>query len=133
MSIVFADTSYFVALLNPHDVAHTRASALTTTRPTSLYTTAWVVTEFANFMSRPGDRLRFVRTLATLKADPRVVIIPPSPEMLEKGLDYFARRHDKAWSLTDCISFLVMAEHGITDAWTADHHFEQAGFTALLK
>lgn len=95
MSIVFADTSYFIALLNPHDVANARAVALT--------------------------------------ADASVVIVPPSPEMFEKGLDYFARRHDKAWSLTDCISFLVTAEHGITDAWTADHHFEQAGFTALLK
>ena len=114
-------------------MAHTRASALTATRPTSLYTTAWIVTELANFLSRPGDRPRFLRTLAALRADPRVVIVPPSPEMFEKGLDYFARRHDKAWSLTDCISFLVMTEHGITDALTADHHFEQAGFKALLK
>ncbi len=42
-------------------------------------------------------------------------------------------RPDKDWSLTDCISFVVMEEHGITDALTGDHHFEQAGFRALLK
>lgn len=42
-------------------------------------------------------------------------------------------RPDKDWSLTDCISFLVMKDFGLTDAFTADHHFEQAGFTAWLR
>ena len=42
-------------------------------------------------------------------------------------------RSDKSWSLTDCISFVVMGEHGITDALTGDRHFEQAGFRALLR
>jgi uncharacterized protein len=41
-------------------------------------------------------------------------------------------RRDKEWSLTDCISFVVMKERGLTEALTADHHFEQAGFKALL-
>ncbi len=44
-----------------------------------------------------------------------------------------ARRLDKDWSLTDCISFAVMQERSLTEALTSDHHFEQAGFTALLK
>lgn len=39
----------------------------------------------------------------------------------------------RIWSLTDCISFEVMGEFGLTEALTADHHFEQAGFRALLK
>jgi predicted nucleic acid-binding protein len=42
-------------------------------------------------------------------------------------------RPDKEWSLTDCISFVVMGERSLTEALTSDHHFEQAGFTALLK
>jgi hypothetical protein len=41
-------------------------------------------------------------------------------------------RRDKDWSLTDCISFVVMNAEGIGEALTADHHFEQAGFEALL-
>jgi len=50
------------------------------------------------------------------------------------GLDrMYQRRPDKNWSLTDCISFVVMQDHGITEALTGDHHFEQAGFVALLK
>jgi predicted nucleic acid-binding protein len=46
---------------------------------------------------------------------------------------FFSVRPDKEWSLTDCISFVVMNERGITDALTSDHHFEQAGFQILLK
>ena len=45
---------------------------------------------------------------------------------------YIVQRLDKDWSLTDCISFIVMRRRGLTDALTSDHHFEQAGFTILL-
>jgi predicted nucleic acid-binding protein len=46
--------------------------------------------------------------------------------------DLYRNRADKNWSLTDCISFVVMKRKGITEALTGDHHFEQAGFKALL-
>ena len=46
---------------------------------------------------------------------------------------YIAQRLDKDWSLTDCISFVVMRRRGLTDALTSDHHFEQAGFSILLR
>ncbi len=49
-----------------------------------------------------------------------------------RGLKFF-NSHPKNWSLTDCISFVVMQEHGIHEALTADHHFEQVGFQVLLK
>jgi predicted nucleic acid-binding protein len=51
---------------------------------------------------------------------------------LQRGFDLFSKRPDKEWSLTDCISFVVMQEHGVTDALTTDRHFAQAGFTMLL-
>ena len=59
--------------------------------------------------------------------------MPASHSLFQEGVQLYNARPDKDWSLTDCISFVVMQEHGLTDALTGDHHFEQAGFTALLK
>ena len=65
--------------------------------------------------------------------NPQVKLIPPDVALFDAGVQLFANRPDKEWSLTDCISFVVMQQEGITQALTADHHFEQAGFQALLK
>ena len=62
-----------------------------------------------------------------------VVLLPSSRELFDRGLQLFSDRPDKEWSLTDCISFVVMGERSLTEALTSDHHFEQAGFTVLLK
>jgi predicted nucleic acid-binding protein len=55
------------------------------------------------------------------------------PTRYQAGFDLFASRPDKNWSLTDCISFAVMSERGITEALTQDQHFVQAGFRAVFK
>jgi uncharacterized protein len=67
------------------------------------------------------------------RAEPNVTIIGCSDQLLEAGVDLFRERPDKDWSLTDCISFVVMQREGISEALTGDKHFEQAGFVALLK
>ena len=68
-----------------------------------------------------------------LRSAEDIEIVPASSELFSKGFAFFTSRPDKDWSFTDCISFVVMRERGITNALTADHHFEQAGFVALLK
>lgn len=70
---------------------------------------------------------------AALYHNPRVHVVPSSPELLQRGLALYASRHDKAWSLTDCLSFVVMQDQGLTEALTADEDFEQASFKALLR
>jgi predicted nucleic acid-binding protein len=71
--------------------------------------------------------------LQTLSADPETTVIPATRELFEAGCSLFARRTDKDWSLTDCISFVAMRQERLAEAFTADHHFEQAGFKALLQ
>ena len=56
-----------------------------------------------------------------------------SRELLDRALDLYHQHADKGWTLTDCVSFVIMRERNVTEALTGDKHFEQAGFTALLK
>lgn len=65
--------------------------------------------------------------------DPAVRIVPAGRSLMSRGWELYSQRLDKEWSLTDCISFVIMEDRGIKDALTGDHHFEQAGFRALLK
>ena len=67
------------------------------------------------------------------RADPLFEVVGYVPSVYQGGFDLFANRLDKAWSLTDCISFHVMSVRGLTEALTADHHFEQAGFRTIFK
>lgn len=133
MSVLFADTFYYIALLSPTDNAHASAVAFTSGFDGRMVTTAWVLTELADGMAAPGNRQVFTAFLAMLRSNPEVTIIPPDAALFEAGLVLYTNRPDKEWSLTDCISFVVMQREGISDALTGDHHFEQAGFRALLQ
>jgi uncharacterized protein len=133
MTTRFADAFYFLALLNPGDAAHSAALRLAREGRGTIVTTAWVLTEVADAMAAPANRplvLRLIEGFRTLKT---VEVVPSEPALFDRGLDLYSRRLDKAWSLTDCISFVVMTERGLTEALTGDHHFEQAGFRALLR
>jgi uncharacterized protein len=132
MTLAFADTFYFLAILNAKDAAHQRAVAFSTSHETALLTTAWVLTELADALADLRHRHAFRKVIDELRADPDTVIVPPSQSLFEQAVDRYNARSDKEWSLTDCISFLVMEKHGVVEALTGDHHFEQAGFRALL-
>jgi len=134
MSDVFADTFYFVALVNRKGLeVRRRAIEATVQRTGRLITTAWVLTELANTLSGLRNRNVFLETLTAIEGDPGAVIVLPDPQLFRQGIEFYRARPDKEWSLTDCISFIVMEREGIQDALTGDHHFEQAGFRALLK
>jgi predicted nucleic acid-binding protein len=133
MNTVFADTSYFLALLIPNDASHAKALEFATTSRAPLFTTDWIIVEVGNFLTQPPVRALFLHWLDVLRRDSRETIIEASPGLLSEGIDLFARRADKYWSLTDCISFVIMSLYRLNEAATADHHFEQAGFVALLK
>jgi uncharacterized protein len=133
MKPVFVDTTYYIGLLNARDEYHERAVAFTRAFGGSFVTTAWVLIEVANYLAGSDSRSEFASLVADLRSDARVHIIFPTEVMFDRGIELYSKRLDKQWSLTDCISFLVMEDEEITDALTADHHFEQAGFAVLLK
>jgi predicted nucleic acid-binding protein len=133
MSVVFADSFDFIALSNPSDGHHAAAFRAAESLTSQLLTTHYVLIEVADALSAPRFRADVAQFLRQLAVDPGTVIIGPDIPLYERGLDLYARRPDKAWSLTDCLSFVVMADHGLTEALTGDNHFEQAGFHALLR
>lgn len=133
MTDAFADTYFFLALLGGDAAEQRRAVEATRDRRGALVTTSWVLCEVANFLHRARDRAGFVRLWEDLRADAGVRVAGPDRQLFLDGVALYASRPDKDWSLTDCISFIVMRQEGLAEALTADHHFEQAGFVALLK
>ena len=88
--------------------------------------------EIGNALARPDWRALGVATLDDLRHDPGVDVVAVDSALFERGLALYAARADKSWGLTDCISFVVMAERGLTHALTTDRHFVQAGFQRIL-
>lgn len=88
--------------------------------------------EIGNALAKLHYRSAAVKLLAAMEEDPNVEIVPLYEELYNRGWQLYRERRDKEWSLTDCISFIVMQERGLTDALTTDKHFQQAGFIVLL-
>jgi uncharacterized protein len=133
MSRLFVDSFYFFAILNPSDAAHAKAVEFSKHHAASLVTTTVVLIEVADGLARTVNRRAFQQIISSLRAVASNEIVSLSDDLFEKGVKLYDARPDKHWSLTDCVSFVVMAERGLQDALTGDHHYEQAGFTALLK
>ena len=133
MSATFADSFYFLALFNPRDAAHERAVRASQDVPDTLVTTDWVLVELADALCDPVNRVRCIGLVNDLRRSSRVKVEPATRELLNAGWSLYQQRLDKDWSLTECTSFVVMEQRGIAEALTGDHHFEQAGFRALLK
>jgi predicted nucleic acid-binding protein len=132
MKEVFADTFYFIALLNPRDPHHGAAVEATDVLSPHVVTSNWVLAEVADALSAPNVRQRTARFIRGVLEDPDTTVIEDEVKWFEQGLDLFQQRLDKSWSLTDCISFQIMHARGIREALTGDQHFVQAGFVALL-
>jgi len=131
--MILIDTGYCLALLRPRDALYQRAQAWATAIREPLAVTEYVLLEAVNALSKPPSRAKVPALLARTRSDPNIEVISASCGLFEAGLQLHAQRPDKEWSLTDCISFVVMQRRGITRALAYDHHFEQAGFEALLR
>jgi predicted nucleic acid-binding protein len=133
---LFLDASYVIALAIPRDQHHVKAMEIRSrlqSKSTILITTLAVALEIGNALSAQKYRSAASGLLRALNNDKMIEVMPIGEDLYRNGLKLFTDRIDKAWSLTDCISFLVMQDRGLTDALTTDRHFEQAGFRALLR
>ena len=133
---IFLDAAFAIALAAPSDQLHNRAFVLSQRLErdrTVMVTTQAVLLEIGNALSKRRYRAAAVELLSSLATDPTIEVIPMSPELYAQAFELFRDRPDKEWGLIDCVSFVVMKERGITEALTADEHFEQAGFRALLS
>jgi predicted nucleic acid-binding protein len=133
MKAVFADTFYFLALVNPKDQAHRKALDFSAGFDGSIVTSTWILMEVGDALCRVPDRATFLKLLDNLANDSSTGVVPATQDVFEKAKILFAARPDKDWSMTDCTSFVIMQEGGMTDAITGDKHFVQAGFRVLLR
>ena len=131
MNAVFADTSFYLALLRSDDRAHLQAVAEARVAR-SIVTTEAILLELGNACARAADHADYLTLTAGLRASERMRIIAFDRSLMRRGEALFAARCDKNWSLTDCTSFVVMGDLHLTVALTADRHFTQAGFQAVL-
>ena len=136
MKTVFADTGYWIALLNENDTLHGKAEAVSKSLgPHLIVTTEMILTELAAFFSAEGLHLKqaVVNLIRSIRANPNIRIVPQTSRQFQDALALYEQSSDKEWSLTDCASFILMRELKITEALAHDQHFEQAGFVALLR
>jgi predicted nucleic acid-binding protein len=131
---IFLDSAFAIALAVETDAFHEKAVQIADDLDGSvLVTTRAILLEIGNALSKRSFRKAGARLLASLEMDESVVITPLSDELYEKALNLFVKRPDKEWGMTDCISFVVMQERGISEALTTDAHFQQAGFRVLMR
>ncbi|MBN3910397.1 MAG: type II toxin-antitoxin system VapC family toxin [Nostoc sp. NMS1] len=131
---LFLDTVFIQALLSKRDQYHRQAKAFLprVRAATDVWVTEAILVEVGNALgavNRPGT-VQFIQQCYKT-ANLQVVTVDTS--LLARALQLYSERPDKTWGLTDCISFTVMWEKSLTDAVTADLHFVQAGFRALLR
>ncbi|PYO01979.1 MAG: hypothetical protein DMD91_05755 [Candidatus Rokuibacteriota bacterium] len=130
---VFVDTVYWLALINKNDQWHERALDWSAQSTGSLVTTEAVLTEVADALCRADRRRWAVEAIRAVRSDPAITIVAGSASMFSRAFELYSERPDKDWSLTDCVSFVLMKEQALDRALTADIHFVQAGFRALLR
>lgn len=136
MKRVFLDTSYIKALADRHDDLHERAKTVSAALGSHIKVTSqMVLTEVLNFLRGKGKHLRaaVLPIIDLLHSQPNTQVIPQTSQQFNAALALYRQRMDKGYSLTDCASMLIMEEEGIQNILTADKHFEQAGFKALLR
>ena len=138
MPDLFADTAGWGHLVDSTQAYHSLAASIyrrARQQGRKVITTNYVIAELVALLSSPlhVPRPAAIAFIEGLKSSPYVEIVHVDAKLDEAAWQLLKSRRDKEWSLVDCASFVVMQQRGIVEAFTSDHHFEQAGFIRLLK
>jgi hypothetical protein len=136
MKQIFLDTFYLKALADRGDNAHRLAISMVARLGNFRgVTSEMVLTELLNALCSRGEFLRksAIRLTHDLRNDSKTIIIPQTSEQFQQAFDFYQRRLDKGYSLTDCASMQIMRQLEINEILTFDKHFQQEGFSALLR
>jgi uncharacterized protein len=131
----FADTAFWIAISSQRDQYHSQAAAWhrSVVRTASrIVTTEAVLWEWLNALSDTSTRAIAAEGYRRLHADRRIEVVPSQQELSNAAIELYRGRADKNWSLTACLSFVIMERRALTEALTTDRHFEQAGFSANM-
>lgn len=135
MKPIFVDTAALIALGNKRDQFHAQATALfkqLLTEQRHFVTTNAVLLELTNAFSAAAYKSVAIQLIHLIQASSQWDIVFVDEALMTRGLQHFAQRADKDWSLVDCIGMLIAKDFGCTEIFTNDHHFEQAGFRNLM-
>lgn len=128
----FIDTLFVVGFTNDRDQYHEKALELSEIYDKKhLITTDAVLLKIGNTLSGKF-RQQSIQVIENFLESEEIEVIRLNEYLFEKAFELYKNHTDKSWGLVDCISFVVMKEHGVTDALTCDKHFVQAGFRALM-
>jgi predicted nucleic acid-binding protein len=136
MNKVFIDSSAYIAINFNRDQFHKKAietNKLLLEEDFEYVTTNYVILESSTSLLMKVGHTAAVKFYEDVKKSELVEIIHVSESLEEQAFQLFKKYSDKEFSLTDCVSFVVMKSFKLKKAFTNDHHFEQMGFEALIK
>ena len=129
---IFIDTLFIIALINPRDQYHAKATELANKYENHPFLVSEaVLLEIGNGLAR-NYKQEAIEVIEGFFDSEEVEIVRLTPGLFERSFELYKKYRDKDWGLIDCISFVVMTDAGITQALTFDQHFGQAGFEALM-
>jgi len=133
---ILVDTAGFLSLWDASDQYHKRAvqvQAELSRKAGRFLTTDYIVDETATLLLVRHSHAAAADFLQTVLASQSLLIQWIDSDRFQRAARFFDQHDDKQWSFTDCVSFILMHELKLTDCFTTDHHFRQAGFNALLS
>ena len=135
MTSLFLDTSYLIAVESADDQYYKTASKhwrdLLKSSPRPLVSSSYVLVEVVTLLNNRRLHSKAVELGNSLLSSRLFNIVHVNEELFYQAWNYFQKYKDKTYSLTDCVSFVLMKKLGITEALTFDKHFVQAGFMKL--